>query len=214
MKFVIQSFSDIITNSSSEVFVSYPNEELLKILEDWGIEYKCYNTEEELRKAVEENPWDFDEITTHNPYGTYTLIEDLREMKSTDSIWEFFKQFYIGLLGRIIVDVDRDYFYRKHQESDKNIFENVNPLKFCSVVINSCEYVSTLASPVITLFIISLYAITPKITSTKTTPNIIYNFFSFINLIVSFFITLNILINLFSPPLQHHIFFIKYFYTT
>ena len=46
MKFVIQSFSDIITNSSSEVFVSYPNEELLKILEDWGIWYKCYNTEE------------------------------------------------------------------------------------------------------------------------------------------------------------------------
>lgn len=36
MKFVIQSFSDIITNSSSEVFVSASNEELLKILEDWG----------------------------------------------------------------------------------------------------------------------------------------------------------------------------------
>ena len=129
MKFVIQSFSDIITNSSSEVFVSYPNEELLKILEDWGIEYKCYNTEEELRKAVEEHPWDFDDITTHNPYYTYTLIEDLREMKSADSIWEFFKQFYIGLLGKIIVDVDRDYLYRKHQESDKNIFDYVKQNK-------------------------------------------------------------------------------------
>ena len=129
MKFVIQSFSDIITNSSSEVFVSYPNEELLKILEDWGIEYKCYNTEEELRKAVEEHPWDFDDITTHNPYYTYTLIEDLREMKSADSIWEFFKQFYIGLLGKIIVDVARDYLYRKHQESDKNIFDYVKQNK-------------------------------------------------------------------------------------
>lgn len=129
MKFVIQSFSDIITNSSSEVFVSYPNEELLKILEDWGIEYKCYNTEEELRKAVEEHPWDFDDITTHNPYYTYTLMEDLREMKSTDSIWEFFKQFYIGLLGKIIVDVDRDYLYRKHQESDKYIFNYVKQNK-------------------------------------------------------------------------------------
>ena len=125
MKFVIQSFSDIITNSSSEVFVSYPNEELLKILEDWGIEYKCYNTEEELRKAVEENPWDFDEITTHNPYGTYTLMEDLRELKSTDSIWEFFKQFYIGLLGKIIVDVDRDYLYTKQSNTGINIFEYV-----------------------------------------------------------------------------------------
>ena len=29
MKFVIQSFSDIITNSSSEVFISAPNEDFL-----------------------------------------------------------------------------------------------------------------------------------------------------------------------------------------
>ena len=43
--------------------------------------------------------------------------------------------------------------------------------------------------------------INPKITSTKITPNIIYNFFSFINLIVSFFKTFNILINLLYPPL-------------
>lgn len=125
MKFVIQSFSDIITNSSSEVFISAPNEELMKILKDWGIWYKCYNTEEELRKAVEEDPWDFDEITTHNPYGTYTLMEELREMKSSDSIWEFFKQFYIGLLGKIIVDVDRDYLSQKQYDNNINIFKYV-----------------------------------------------------------------------------------------
>ena len=129
MKFVIQSFSDIITNSSSEVFISAPNAELMKVLEDWGIWHRCYTTEEELRKAVEEHPWDFDDITTHNPYYTYTLMEDLREMKSADSIWEFFKQFYIGLLGKIIIDVDRDYLYRKHQESDKNIFDYVKQNK-------------------------------------------------------------------------------------
>ena len=78
MKFVIQSFSDIITNSSSEVFISAPNEELMKILEDWGIWYKCYTTEEELRKAVEEDPWDFDEITTYNPYYNIVLIHASR----------------------------------------------------------------------------------------------------------------------------------------
>ena len=125
MKFVIQSFSDIITNSSSEVFISAPNEELMKILEDWGIWYKCYNTEEELRKAVEDNPWDFDEITTYNPYYNYNLMEELREMKSSDSIWEFFKQFYTGLLGKVIVDVDRDYLYRKQYDTGINIFEHV-----------------------------------------------------------------------------------------
>lgn len=125
MKFVIQSFSDIITNSSSEVFISAPNEELMKILEDWGIWYKCYNTEEELRKAVEEDPWDFDEITTYNPYYNYNLMEELREMKSSDSIWEFFKQFYTGLLGKIIVDVDRDYLYRKQYDNNIDIFKYV-----------------------------------------------------------------------------------------
>ena len=125
MKFVIQSFSDIITNSSSEVFISAPNKELMKILKDWGIWYKCYNTEEELRKAVEEDPWDFDEITTYNPYYNYNLMEELREMKSSDSIWEFFKQFYTGLLGKIIVDVDRDYLYRKQYDTGINIFEHV-----------------------------------------------------------------------------------------
>lgn len=125
MKFVIQSFSDIITNSSSEVFISAPNEELMKILEDWGIWYKCYTTEEELRKAVEEDPWDFDEITTYNPYYNYNLMEELREMKSSDSIWEFFKQFYTGLLGKVIVDVDRDYLYRKQYNNNIDIFKYV-----------------------------------------------------------------------------------------
>ena len=125
MKFVIQSFSDIITNSSSEVFISAPNEELMNIIKEWGIWYKCYTTEEELRKAVEEDPWDFDEITTYNPYYNYGLMEELREMKSSDSIWEFFKQFYTGLLGKIIVDVDRDYLYTKQSSTGINIFDYV-----------------------------------------------------------------------------------------
>ena len=125
MKFVIQSFSDIITNSSSEVFISTPNEELMNIIKEWGLWYRCYTTETELREAVEENPWDFDEITTYNPYYNYNLMEELREMKSSDSIWEFFKQFYTGLLGKVIVDVDRDYLYRKQYDTGINIFEHV-----------------------------------------------------------------------------------------
>ena len=126
MKFIIQSFSDIITNSSSEVFISAPNEELMKILEDWGIRYKCYTTEEELRKAVEEDPYDFDEITSsYNPYYNFTMIEDLKEVKNDDEIWEFFKSFYMDLIGKIIVDVDRDYLYTKESSTGINIFDYV-----------------------------------------------------------------------------------------
>lgn len=90
-----------------------------------GIGYQCYETEETLREAVENNPWDFEEITTHNPYYNYGLMEDLLDMKSKDSIWNFFKTFYTGLIGKIIVDVDRDYLYHKHEESDKYIFDYV-----------------------------------------------------------------------------------------
>jgi hypothetical protein len=126
MKFIVQSFSDIITNSSSEVFISAPNEELMKILEDWGIRYKCYNTEEELRKVVENEPYDFDEITSScNPYYNFTMIEDLKEVKSDDEIWEFFKSFYMDLIGKIIVDVDRDYLYTKESSTGINIFDYV-----------------------------------------------------------------------------------------
>lgn len=126
MKFVIQSFSDIITNSSSEVFISAPNEELIKILKDWGIWYKCYNTEEELRKAVENDPYDFDEITSScNPYYNVNMMLDLKEVKSDDEIWEFFKSFYMDLIGKIIVDVDRDYLYTKESSTGINIFDYV-----------------------------------------------------------------------------------------
>lgn len=126
MKFVIQSFSDIITNSSSEVFISASNEELINILNEWEIGYKCYNTEEELRKAVEDSPYSFDEITSScNPYYNFTMIEDLKEAKSDDEIWEFFKSFYMDLIGKIIVEVDRDYLYTKQYNAGINIFDYV-----------------------------------------------------------------------------------------
>lgn len=126
MKFVIQSFSDIITNSSSEVFVSVPNEELMNIIKEWGIWCRCYNTEEELRKAVENEPYVFDEVTSScNPYYNFTMMEDLKEIKSADEIWEFFKSFYMDLIGKVIVEVDRDYLYTKRSSTGINIFDYV-----------------------------------------------------------------------------------------
>lgn len=116
MKLIIQSFSDIITNSSSEVFVSAKNDELINLLKEWNIDYNCYETEEELRKAVEEEPYEFDEITTHNPYYNYIMIEDLIPMKGKDAVWDFFKDFYTHLIGKIIIDVDRDYLYKQEQK--------------------------------------------------------------------------------------------------
>ena len=119
MKCVIQSFSDLITNSSSEVFVSTNNEDLINVLKQMEIDYYIYHDEESLRQAVEENPWMFDEIVSYNPYREF-WIDELKEKKTQDELWDFFKQFYINLIGKVIIDVDRDYLYQ--QENEHNIY--------------------------------------------------------------------------------------------
>lgn len=121
MKFVIQSFSNIITNSSSEVFVSESSEELLNALKELGIGYDCYETEEQLREALESGWYDFDELVPLNIYrDIYYYIDELRKYKTDDEIWDFIKPFYIDLIGKIIIEVDRDYLYTK--EDEKNIY--------------------------------------------------------------------------------------------
>lgn len=120
MKFVIQSFSNIITNSS-EVFVSESSEELLNALKELGIGYDCYETEEQLREALESGWYDFDELVPLNIYrDIYYYIDELRKYKTDDEIWDFIKPFYIDLIGKIIIEVDRDYLYTK--ENEKNIY--------------------------------------------------------------------------------------------
>ena len=115
MKFVIQSFSDIITNSSSEVFVSIQNEDLINALKQMEIDYDIYNDEESLRQAVEDNPWMFDEMVSYNPYREF-WIDELKENRTSDEIWDFLKSFYIHLIGKVLIDVDRNYLYRQEEE--------------------------------------------------------------------------------------------------
>ncbi len=122
MKFIVQSFSDIITNSSSEVFVSTSSDELLQALKELNIDYDCYHNEEELRKAVEENSWDFDEIVEFNPYREW-WFDDIKSRKTCDELWDFFKIFYMDLIGKIIIDVDRDYLYTQVEKHSINLLK-------------------------------------------------------------------------------------------
>jgi hypothetical protein len=122
MKFIVQSFSDIITNSSSEVFVSSSSDELLQALKELNIDYDCYHNEEELRKAVEEDSWDFDEIVEFNPYREW-WFDDIKSRKTCDELWDFFKVFYMDLIGKIIIDVDRDYLYTQVEKHSINLLK-------------------------------------------------------------------------------------------
>lgn len=122
MKFIVQSFSDIITNSSSEVFISTSSDELLQALKELNIDYDCYHNEEELRKAVEKNSWDFDEIVEFNPYREW-WFDDIKSRKTCDELWDFFKVFYMDLIGKIIIDVDRDYLYTQVEKHSINLLK-------------------------------------------------------------------------------------------
>lgn len=122
MKFIVQSFSDIITNSSSEVFVSTSSDELLQALKELNIDYDCYHNEEELRKAVEENSWDFDDIVGFNPYREW-WFDDIKSRKTCDELWDFFKVFYMDLIGKIIIDVDRDYLYTQVEKHNIDLYK-------------------------------------------------------------------------------------------
>ena len=116
-KFIIQSFSDLITNSSSEVFVSVQNEDLINALKQMNIGYDLYNDEESLRQAVEDDSWMFDEVVNYNPYREFWM-DELSENKTKDELWEFFKSFYMPLIGKVIIDVDRDYLYQQEDKHD------------------------------------------------------------------------------------------------
>lgn len=112
----IQSVNDIITNSSSEVFLT-DSKSKIELLDKAGIEYIKFDTEGDIKNYVlsEDNYYlaELDEIVERNPLGDYFLIKDLLKYHTEDEIWEFYKPFYLVLLGKAYVNVDRDYYYRQ-----------------------------------------------------------------------------------------------------
>ena len=124
MKLIVQSFSDIITNSSSEVFISADSEELRSILQELGISFECFKTEIELREKVEKEPWFFMDFDMFNPYQEW-WFEDIKKEKTPDECWEFFKSFYLDLLGKILINVDRDYLYQQEYAHNISILKHI-----------------------------------------------------------------------------------------
>ena len=119
----IQSFSDIITNSSSEVYISEKNERLLKALNKYDIFYYDFTDESVLRDFVENQSYELDDIVKYNPYADYDLRDGFKTYYTEDQIWEILKPFYKQLIGKIYIDIDRDYLYELENEKDVNIKE-------------------------------------------------------------------------------------------
>lgn len=107
----IQSISDVITNSSSEVYLIAATEKFKEAFK--GFE-NCFNviflTEEDIKKyLIEKNIWEIEsdldnvDIIDHNPLADYNLMDTLESIgKTKEEIVEFFFPIYKPLLGYAI----------------------------------------------------------------------------------------------------------------
>lgn len=107
----VQTFSDIITNSSSEVYISEKNEKLIKTLKANGIYYYDFTDEAVLREFVENQFYELYDVVPYNPYADYELREGFKTHYTEDQTWEILKPFYKQLLNKVYINIDRDYLF-------------------------------------------------------------------------------------------------------
>lgn len=124
----IQSVSDIITNSSSEVFMTLDNEFNENFLKSIGVDYVKFTSLNDVRKFIQENSaWTLDSAIEYNPYADQDwFIDILKQYHSEDMIWEFFKPMYAELVGKLFIKEDRDCFYGLLDTQEKyEIFKSI-----------------------------------------------------------------------------------------
>ena len=117
----VQTFSDIITNSSSEVYISEKNEKLIKTLKANDIYYYDFTDEAVLRDFVENQFYELYDVVEYNPYADFDLRDGFRKHYTEDQMWEILKPFYKQLLGKVYIDIDRDYLFELEVEKGINI---------------------------------------------------------------------------------------------
>lgn len=117
----IQTFSDIITNSSSEVYISEKNEKLIKTLKANGIYYYDFTDEAVLRDFVENQFYELYDVVEYNPYADFDLRDGFRKHYTEDQMWEILKPFYKQLFGKVYINIDRDYLFELEVNKGINI---------------------------------------------------------------------------------------------
>ena len=121
----LRSISDVITNSSTEVFcykIDDPEYQEIQKAIPW-LYWNEFNTEEDIKKLVMDPnywglPWTDGVQCDHGPeeavpfydiMANYEFKERLKDKKTPDEIWEFIKGFYIeGLIGKAVSAFEND----------------------------------------------------------------------------------------------------------
>lgn len=107
----IQSISDVITNSSSEVYLMATTEKFKEAFKGFEKYFRAiFLTEEDIKKyLIEKDIWeiesdlDYVDIIDHNPLADFNLMDSLKGIgKTKEEIVEFFFPVYKPLLGYAI----------------------------------------------------------------------------------------------------------------
>lgn len=107
----IQSISDVITNSSSEVYLMATTEKFKEAFKGFEKYFRAiFLTEEDIKKyLIEKDIWEIEsdlgevDIIQSNPLGDYYLLNTLENIgKTKEEIVEFFFPVYKPLLGYAI----------------------------------------------------------------------------------------------------------------
>lgn len=107
----IQSISDVITNSSSEVYLMAVTDKFRESFKGFESYFRAmFLTEEDIKKyLLEKSIWEIEEeldnvdIINHNPLANYELMDTLEDIgKTKEEIIEFFFPIYKPLLGYAI----------------------------------------------------------------------------------------------------------------
>ena len=121
----IRSITDVITNSSTEVFcyrLDDPEYQEIKKAIPW-LYWDEFKEEEDVKKLVMDKdywgvPWTNGVQNDHGPeeavplydiMADYEFKESIKDKKTPDEIWEFIKGFYLGeLIGKAVATFEND----------------------------------------------------------------------------------------------------------
>ena len=109
----IQSISDIITNSSSEVFVAKINEDFKEFFKGCENLFDAvfYTIEDVKEFCCKSNTYIlsdlFDEVLDRNPLGDYNIMDMMEDLgKTKEEVFDFFRKCYEPLVGYAVEEHD------------------------------------------------------------------------------------------------------------
>lgn len=111
----IKSVTDVITNSSTEVFLMRNDDEFKEISKELKCVYlQPLSNEEDVKNHLKElyeygyEQFEYlpEEVIKTNPLSNYIFYDICRTMPDNtfDNVWNFVKEFYLPLIGYVLIE--------------------------------------------------------------------------------------------------------------